>query len=254
MMSLDEQWHMIKDNHLMMIARSVASPRIPESSNFWLLSLRLWTSQGEVQEEHAFRSGLAEPELLHALDRRIFSEFFRTYATQIASKGMGVALPLSEAGLASVTLVDELLDLLDKSPMPGRLLHLVISADVVCNPDKNLHRGLQKLRQAGCRVIFSQVGRDMNVFTHLTANMADYLMLDAEVVTNVYGNLMDEMMVTIVQGHAQRVGMKTIAGPCNQPIMMDTLSGIGIDFIFGDTIAEPQPLDLLLNTSYFAIN
>jgi EAL domain-containing protein (putative c-di-GMP-specific phosphodiesterase class I) len=172
---------------------------------------------GRSQEEHAFRSGLAEPELLHALDRRIFSEFFRTYAAQVASKGMGVALPLSEAGLASVTLVDELLDLLDKSPMPGRLLHLVISADVVCNPDKNLQRGLQKLRQAGCRVIFSQVGRDMNVFTHLTANMADYLMLDAEVVTNVYGNLMDEMMVTIVQGHAQRLGMKTIAGPATSP-------------------------------------
>jgi EAL domain-containing protein (putative c-di-GMP-specific phosphodiesterase class I) len=66
--------------------------------------------------------------------------------------------------------------------------------------------GLQKLRQAGCRVIFSQVGRDMNVFTHLTANMADYLMLDAEVVSNVHGNLMDEMMVTIIQGHAQRLG------------------------------------------------
>ncbi|VFS40580.1 PAS/PAC sensor-containing diguanylate cyclase/phosphodiesterase [Enterobacter cancerogenus] len=89
MMSLDEQWHMIKDNHLLMIARSVASPRIPESSNFWLISLRLWTSQGEVQEEQAFRSGLAEPELLHALDRRIFSEFFRAYAAQVAAKGMG---------------------------------------------------------------------------------------------------------------------------------------------------------------------
>lgn len=254
MMSLDEQWHMIKDNHLMMIARSVASPRIPESCNFWLISLRLWTSQGEVQEEHAFRSGLAEPELLHALDRRIFGEFFRTSAAQVARKGMGVALPLSAAGLASVTLVDELLDLLDNSPMPGRLLHLVIASDVVCNPDENLQRGLQKLRQAGCRVIFSQIGRDMNVFSHLSPNMADYLMLDAEVVSNVYGNLMDEMMVTIVQGHAQRLGMKTIAGPCNQPIMMDTLSGIGIDFIYGDTIAEPQPLDLLLNTSYFAIN
>ncbi len=67
MMSLDEQWHMIKDNHLLMIARSVASPRIPESSSFWLISLRLWTSRGEVLEEHAFRAGLAEPELLHAL-------------------------------------------------------------------------------------------------------------------------------------------------------------------------------------------
>ena len=54
---------MIKDNHLLMIARSVASPRIPESSSFWLISLRLWTSR-EVLEEHAFRAGLAEPELL----------------------------------------------------------------------------------------------------------------------------------------------------------------------------------------------
>jgi diguanylate cyclase len=254
MMSLDEQWHMIKDNHLLMIARSVASPRIPESSNFWLISLRLWTSQGEVQEEQAFRSGLAEPELLHALDRRIFSEFFRAYAAQVAAKGMGVALPLSQAGLSSVTLVDELIELLEKGPFPGRLLHLIISAEVLRNTDENLQQGLQKLRHAGCRVVLSQVGRDMSLFSHLSANMADYLMLDPDVVSNVHGNLMDEMMVTIIQGHAQRLGMKTLAGPCNQPIMMDTLSGIGIDFIYGDTIGEPQPLELLLNTSYFAIN
>lgn len=61
-------------------------------------------------------------------------------------------------------------------------------------------------------------------------------------------------MVTIVQGHAQRLGLKSIAGPTNQPLMMDTLSGIGIDLIFGDTISQPQPLDMMLNTSYFAIN
>lgn len=254
MMSLDEQWHMIKDNHLMMIARSVASPRIPESCNFWLLSLRLWTSQGEMQEEHAFRSGLAEPELLHALDRRLFSEFFRAYAAPVAAKGMGIALPLSEAGLTSVTLVDELLDLLEQGPLPGRLLHLVISVEVVRNPDESVQRNLQKLRHAGCRVVLSQVGRDMNDINHLSPNMADYLMLDTDVIANVHGNLMDEMMVTIIQGHAQRLGMKTLAGPCNQPIMMDTLSGIGIDFIYGDTIGEAQPLELLLNTSYFAIN
>jgi EAL domain-containing protein (putative c-di-GMP-specific phosphodiesterase class I) len=65
---------------------------------------------------------------------------------------------------------------------------------------------------------------------------------------------MDEMMVTIIQGHAQRLGLKSIAGPTNQPMMMDTLSGIGIDLIFGDTISQPQPLDIMLNTSYFAIN
>ncbi|MFY9995193.1 MAG: diguanylate cyclase [Leclercia sp.] len=252
--SLDEQWHMIKDNHLLMIARSVASPRIPESSNFWMLSLRLWTSEGKMLEEQAFRAGLAEPELIHALDRRILQEFFRNFAAPLTHKGMGVALPLSMAGLASITLVDELLEMLDKSLLPSRLLHLVVHVSVLTQADDNTRVNLQKLRYAGCRIVLSHVGRDMDVFNHLHARMADYLLIDPELVANVHGNLMDEMLVTIIQGHAVRLGMKTIAGPSNQPIMMDTLSGIGIDYIFGDTIGEPQPLELLLNTSYFAIN
>ena len=209
-MSLDEQWHMIKDNHLLMIARSVASPRIPESSSFWLISLRLWTSRSAGRACLPRRAGgagaAARP------DRRIFSEFFRTYAAQVAAKGMGVALPLSEAGLASVTLVDELLDLITKGPLPARLLHLAIAADVLSNTDENVQQGLQKLRQAGCRVVLTRVGRDMNVFSQLSANTADYLLLDADVVTNVHGNLMDEMMVTIIQGHAQRLGIKPLPG------------------------------------------
>lgn len=253
-MSLDEQWHMIKDNPLVMMARSVASPRIPETCSFWLISLRLWTSQGEMQEEQAFRAGLTERELLHALDRRLFGEFFRTFAAQVATKGLGVALPLSEAGLSSATLVDELLELLQNGPLPGRLLHLVIPVNVVRSDNPKIEQGLHKLRYAGCRVVLSHVGGDMDIFNHLSANVADYLMLDPDIVTHVHGNLMDEMMVTIIQGHAQRLGMKTLAGPCNQPIMMDTLSGIGIDYIYGDTLSEPQPLELLLNTSYFAIN
>ena len=254
MMSLDEQWHMIKDNNLVMLARSVASPRIPESSNFWMLSLRLWTSEGEVLEEQTFRAGLAEPELLHALDRRVMQEFFRSFAAPLAKKGTGVALPLSLAGLASVTLVDELLDMLAQSPLPARLLHLMLHIDVLRQQNNACLQGLDKLRRAGCRIILSHVGRDMDEFNHLSAHQADYLLLDPEVVTNVHGNLMDEMLVTIIQGHAQRLGMKTIAGPSNQPVVMDTLSGIGIDYIYGNTIDEPRPLELLLNTSYFAIN
>ena len=48
---------------------------------------------------------------------------------------------------------------------------------------KTCSRGLQKATvRAGCRVVLTRVGRDMNAFNQLTANTADYLMLDAEVV------------------------------------------------------------------------
>ncbi|KNC10360.1 diguanylate cyclase [Klebsiella sp. RIT-PI-d] len=254
MMALEEQWTMIKDNALMIMARSVASPRIPETSHFWLLSLRLWTSEGEMIEEQAFRAGLSDPELLHALDRRIFTEFFAHHAQAVAAKGLGITLPLSTAGLTSMTLVDELLETLAQSALPARLLHLIIHSEAIMRNGHQINEGLRKLRQAGCKIILSHINQDLELFNHLTPSVADYILLDPELVANVQTNLLDEMMVTIVQGHAHRLGMRTIAGPTNTPLMMDTLSGIGIDLIYGDTIAQTQPLDLLLNTSYFAIN
>lgn len=253
-MSYDEQSRMINDNHLLLIARGVASPRVPETSSFWLLSLRLWRSDGEVMEEQAFRAGLTEPDLIRALDRRVLKEFFSNSAAAVVRKGLSVALPLSGPGLASTSLIRDLLAMLDESQIPGRLMHFVIHADSLLREDASTAEGLQKLRQAGCRIILSHIGRDLEVFNYLKAHMADYILLEQELVSNVHGNLMDEMMVTIIQGHAQRLGMKSIAGPTHQPMMMDTLSGIGIDYIFGDTISPPQPLDLILNTSFFAIN
>jgi EAL domain-containing protein (putative c-di-GMP-specific phosphodiesterase class I) len=149
-------------------------------------------------------------------------------------------------------LINEILDGLKESAMPARLLHLVFNASSLAQ--SGVQEGLDQLRNAGCKIIISQVGQDLDLFEHLKAGIADYVMLDPELIGNVHASLMDEMMVTIVQGHAQRLGMKTIAGPTNQALMMDTLSGIGVDLIYGDSIAANQPLEVVLNTSYFAIN
>ncbi len=249
-MSLDEQWRMIKENQLMMIAHGVASPRIPQARNLWLISLKLWSCEGEIIDEQTFRRSFSDPALSHALDRRVFHDFFQQAAKAVASKGLSIALPLSVAGLSSTTLVNELLEQLENSPLPPRLLHLIIPADAILDHAESV----QKLRLAGCRIVFSQVGRDLQIFNSLKVNMADYLLLDGELCANVQGNLMDEMLITIIQGHAQRLGMKTIAGPVVLPLVMDTLSGIGVDLIYGDVIADAQPLDLLVNSSYFAIN
>lgn len=111
----DEQWLMIKENQLMMFAHGVASPRIPETCNLWLISLKLQNDEGNVIDEHVFRHGFSDPALSHALDRRILHEFFQQTAKSAADKGLSIALPFSVAGLSSVTLVDELLEQLEKA-------------------------------------------------------------------------------------------------------------------------------------------
>ncbi|HEE0118229.1 TPA: diguanylate cyclase [Citrobacter gillenii] len=254
MLSPEEQRNIITHNPMLMIAHGVASPRIPETFSFWLLSLRLWSSEGDVIEEQAFRASLVDPALNHALDRRVFTEFFQHSASAVAGKGLSVALPLSAAGLLNPVLVDELLAWMENSPLPPRLLHLSVPGEVMKTHPAQAMPAMQRLRQAGCRIILSQVGRDLEVFDNLKYHVADYLLLDSELSASAHGNLTDEMWVSIIQSHAQRLDIKTIAGPVNMPLIMDALSGIGIDMIFGDIIADAQPLELLLNTSNFAIN
>lgn len=250
----EEQHRIIHDNHLMLLARAIASPRIPESTNFWLLSLRLWTSEGNALDEYAFRSNVSDPALLCDLDLRVFHEFLKKHASPIALKGFGVALPLSPQGLANDDVVNRILATLCNSTLPPRLLHFTIHSDVLLADDERATKNLIALRNAGCRVIISQVGRDMEIFNRINRQMCDYIMIEPELVRDVHTNLMDEMMVTIIQGHVQRLGLKCIAGPADETVVMDTLSGIGIDMIWGDTIAQAQPLDMLLNQGYFAIN
>lgn len=251
---IDEQWRIINDNPMLMIAQAIAPPRVPESTSLYLLQLKFWNSEGEVLDEQALRSGITDNELHLALDRRVFNEFFRDFAQQLALKGFGVALPLSSAGIACSSFIDELLNLLSRSPLPARLLHLQVGCEVLMTEDGHIRENLQRLRRLGCQLVLTQVGRDLDIFDKISRQDFSYLIVDSELIQNIHCNLMDEMMVTIAHGHAQRLKIQTIAGPADMPLVMDTLSGIGIDMIYGETISIAQPLGMLINTSYFAIN
>jgi len=249
-----EQQRMITEHHQILMVRPVASPRVPETATFWLLSLRLWTSEGEMIEEHSFRAGLSDPELLQALDARLLADFFRDHAACVATKGVGVALTLSGATLLNAQRLDALLAQLAASPLPPRLLHFIVSSEVLTQDAATARRQLLRLREAGCRVVLSHVGRELEVFEHICAQCADYIMVASDLVMDAHASLMDEMLLTIVMGNARRLGVETIAGPADQQSLLETLASMGIDLVYGETVAQTQSLAARLATSYFSIH
>ena len=249
-----EQQRMITEHHQILMVRPVASPRVPETATFWLLSLRLWTSEGEMIEEHSFRAGLSDPELLQALDARLLADFFRDHAACVATKGVGVALTLSGATLLNAQRLDALLAQLAASPLPPRLLHFIVSSEVLTQDAATARRQLLRLREAGCRVVLSHVGRELEVFEHICAQCADYIMVASDLVMDAHASLMDEMLLTIVMGNARRLGLETIAGPADQQSLLETLASMGIDLVYGETVAQTQSLAARLATSYFSIH
>ncbi|WP_299997066.1 diguanylate cyclase [uncultured Cedecea sp.] len=245
---------MIHQNQIMIVAQSIAPVRVSATTSFYFLSLRFWRNNAEVINEETLRPQLQDPGLQYDLDLRVIKEFFNRFAATLTRKGFGVTLPVSAVGLSSKSLVNELLNALAKHKMPARLLHLSISSEVLSHASAQLNDNLQKLKQAGCKLLISHVNRAPEMLNTVNRQLFDYVMIDSELMVNIHENVMNEMMVSIIHGHAHRLSLRSIAGPAETQEQFDTLSSLGIDLIFGESVSSSLPLDSLLSHSYFAIN
>ena len=140
------------------------------------------------------------------------------------SKALTIVLPLSESGLRDPAFIAETLAHIARFGLPGDLLHFSLRAEGVMKADEQILHNLARLREQGCRIVLSDFGHNLDVFSQLPGDLIDYLILSPELTANVHCNLMDEMMVSILQGHAQRMNIATLAGPVDQQGALTTLS------------------------------
>lgn len=252
-MTREENLQTINHQPLRMMVSPVAPPRKTQSVSFWLASMQLFSSAGHEIDESEFRASLHDPELFIALDRKIIDIFYASYAAGIAAKAIGIALPLSPWGIKDEPLIAHLIDKIRNGEVAADLLWFMLDAEAMLEQNETLHANIARLRALGCGIVLRDFGRNLDAFNLLHADEIDYLMLNSDLVTNVHCNLMDEMMVSIIHGHAQRLNIATIAGPVELPVALTTLATIGVDVVWGEAVAPQESLNVLLNHSYFSI-
>ncbi|WP_052130505.1 diguanylate cyclase [Erwinia typographi] len=243
----------ITQQPMRLLVSAVSPPRKPQSVSFYLTEMQLFTPEGQEIDERTFRAGLIDEDLIVALDRKLIAEFFQNYAQGVLSKALTLALPLSTQGLRNDTFISEMLAQITRFAMPGDLLHFLLHADALIDADEQIRRNVERLRERGCKIVLCDFGRNLDAMYHLPGDIIDYLILSQELIANVHCNLMDEMMVSILHGHAQRMAIATIAGPVEQAVTLSTLSNIGVDGVWGGAISPREPLSELLINSYFTI-
>lgn len=252
-MSRIENEQIIAQQPMRLRVWAAAPPGRVHAVSVYLAEMQLFTPEGHEIDEVSFRAGLQDGDLFVALDRKLIREFFQHYAQGVMSKGLTLALPLSGFGLRDDSFISDTLKQFARYNVPSGTVWFAINADVLSQHDEKLHHNIARLRAGGCRIVLRDFGRNLDAFSPLPAEKVDYLILASELVANVHCNLMDEMMVSIIHGHAQRLGIQTLAGPVALPVALNTLSGIGIDIVWGGVIAPCQPLSALLLNSYFAV-
>ncbi|WP_253073383.1 EAL domain-containing protein [Sodalis ligni] len=112
---------------------------------------------------------------------------------------------------------------------------------------------LQRLRRQGNQLMLDQFGDNFSAFNKLPTGTIDYIKLPNRFVHSLHNSQMDEMMVTIINGHIHRLNARSIAGPAHLPAVLEKLCLLGIDMAEGDSISRAIPLTAMLDSGYAAI-
>ncbi len=234
-------------------AWAVAPPKTPQAAFIWLLEVQLLTADGMLLDETLLRNNLPDETLRRRLDNNILEAFFRHDVQRLNNKGIPVILPLNAQVLSDAAFVQQLCQRFVAAGLSSSGCGFAFPAASVLSQGDQLYAALLQLRQCGCRIVLQHFGRNLDAFNLLSDEVVDYLVLAPELVANVHNNLMDEMLLTIIQGQATQRNISVLAGPVSVPALLSTLANLDVNGVWGSAVAERQPLRSLAEDHIFAI-
>ncbi|WP_145482340.1 diguanylate cyclase [Yersinia aldovae] len=243
----------INNNQLSLLMAPTAPPKTPLSVCFYQVSVEVTRSDDMFISQAAFEEAALLYGLLPRVDSWVCEQLLLTQAKAINRKGLALAIPLSEVALLKEEFRQALLTRVQQTQLTPQSLYWIVDESTLLQYPLVVGNFLAKLQQLGCKLIIKEFGHNLNDFDLLTAHTIDYLKFNSELITNIHTNQMDEVLIAIINGTAQRASIGTIAGPADLPLTLTKLISLDVALADGETIGPAIPLRDLLNSGYFAV-
>ena len=111
---------------------------------------------------------------------------------------------------------------------------------------RNLSTGIRfitALKQLGCHFALDDFGSGLSSFGYLKSLPVDYLKIDGQFVHDIVDDPINLAMVRSIHEIATVMGKRTIAEFVESTAILESLRGIGVDYVQGHVIAPPQALE-----------
>lgn len=250
----DQQWILriqqaLEKNRFCLYSQRITALQPGDDQEHYEILLRLVDEDGKIVLPNAFLPTAERHGLMGEIDQWVIQTFFAKYqkfcqkVTEYSRLShCFYAINLSGSSLSN----DRFLSFLQK-----QLLRYNIAPQTICfeitetMAISNLTQAtqfIQSLKKLGCRFALDDFGVGMSSLAYLKALPVDYLKIDGCFVKNLVHDPVDRAMVECCNRIAHVMNIKTIAEFVEDPITLEQLRELGIDYAQGYGIAQPSPL------------
>lgn len=220
-------------------------PKRPAGAHLELL-VRMRDEDGRQIQPGAFIPAAERFGLMPMVDRWVVETALANFA-QLHPDGAGVelcAINLSGLTVDDHAFADHVLALLERYPVPPHKLCFEITETVAVGNMARVVAFMQRLRQVGCRFALDDFGAGAASFGYLKNLPIDILKIDGSFIRNLESDPVSYSIVRAVTDIGHQIGLEVVAEWVGSERSRELLKGVGVDFVQGFGIHQPEPTPL----------
>lgn len=220
-----------------------------EADRHYEMLLRMLDDDGEIVLPMAFIPAAERYNLMTAIDRWVIGAAFSVFHQLFPQAADGQSL--CTINLSGQSLCDEkFLDLIERQFILNKVPYSAICFEItetaaITNLTEAIHF-IHTLKEKGCKFSLDDFGSGLSSFTYLKNLPVDFLKIDGAFVKDMESDPMDRAMVESINHIGHVMGLKTIAEFVESEWIHERLKLIGVDYVQGNWLIEPQPLSSLM--------
>jgi diguanylate cyclase (GGDEF)-like protein/PAS domain S-box-containing protein len=160
--------------------------------------------------------------------------------------GRSVAINIAGQTLGDAEFLEFVVECFDHTGAhPGDICFEVTETSVVANLD-HAQRFIDVLHGMGCEFALDNFGSGLSSFSTLRTLPMDYLKIDGSFIKNLAGDSVNKAMVAAMIDLSRSLNFRVVAEHVEDQLALDTVTGMGIDFVQGFIVGRPQPLSMAI--------
>lgn len=206
--------------------------------------LRLRNTDGSLVQPGEFIAAAERYKLMPSIDKWVINTAFE-YVRECERAGIDcptVGVNLSGSSLADTTLMDYILEMIDKHEVAASNFCFEVTETSAIQNFARATVFVDRLKAEGATFALDDFGNGFSSFAYLKRLAVDYLKIDGSFVHDIEENKIDRAMVESVNTIGHTMGMRTIAEYVHTAKLREILTDMGVDYGQGFAIARPEPL------------
>ncbi len=133
-----------------------------------------------------------------------------------------------------------IIEMLKEYKIASKVVFEIVESEGIEDFDQ-INNFLDRARELGCKIAIDDFGSGYSNFEYLIKLNADYIKIDGSLIKDILIDKSNQEIVVTIIDFAKRQGFKTIAEFVSNEEIFNKVKELGIDYVQGYYISEPNP-------------